>query len=54
MYLFIQEEQNKLRLKKKIEWAKLITETLTNMPKKEKVQGKTIQDFNQFMENVSI
>lgn len=47
------EEQNKLRLKKKIEWAKLITETLSNMPKKERVEGtRTLQDFTKFMEKV--
>ena len=52
---YFQEEANRVKLKKKIEMAQVLTETLAQMPKK-KAKGKgssSIEDFTQFMEKVS-
>ena len=52
---YFQEEANRVKLKKKLEMAQVLTETLAQMPKK-KAKGKgssSIEDFTQFMEKVS-
>lgn len=47
------EEQNRVKLKKKLEMAQVLSETLAQMPKKAKGKGtSSIEDFAQFMEKV--
>ena len=45
----------RVKIKKKLEMARVLSETLAQMPKKAKVKGSysTIEDFTQFMEKVN-
>ena len=54
-YYYLQEEAIRAKLKKKLEMAHVLSETLSQMPKKAKVkEGSTIEDFTKFMEKVYI